>query len=716
MLQIEPLQYQLPSNVIAVQEMTNLLIEGKDESETPNPNSKPVRILTDFAIFDPKHGSEMISLEALEDPDSLNHDFVAADCRIHVYRNIARPHVDHMSTGIASIFLTLFSEWPRPQLVSLDPIDLDLELAKYSQLISDQQIPSPDDWPIWRLPVEYQQDMEYEVIVCIFNTLARGNVFFEAPAIEDSLVAVKNIPHTWVDANSSLRVCLSAWSTDCLRYLKYGANENSMALPGRLVHVRPESRPPNSLAYISSSRNAGAILELELVPSSFEDGAAVGIENAPIEVGIDEVQLTHVIPTADEIPPTSQNLLNAAKARFLHRIRLLRDPNDPVWIKTEFTWYILQTLSKRYYQFFRHFYLPQRMTQLIIATLNKSNTNISSIEDLLHWLTATHTILGRSISVEDIWCLVNALAETPSASSPLWKHGLIKYLLQDSHPSWKPSSSSTTQWHSHPPASLRSQALLRNLNYIVLQPENQTTTHVTPLIAKLAGSHFGEQLIVVGPQLPPPQSKSTSHKHRLYKFVSTALAFKTAANPFARAIKPVRRIGDRASPYYEQVVVGHTTFFPDLNKAFSCIINVQKLPGSLEDIIPDADLHTYFWFAKIISINGGDAKAHVQWFEHGSFTALQEFANPQQLYPNMLCDSIPLRSLLSMIKVHFQPEDPSTIPSNEYFYCSTYSHSLACVKNVPESWNSLLVTLSLPSDNCPVCHICKGNLTSRMHY
>ena len=74
-----------------------------------------------------------------------------------------------MSTGIASIFLTLFSEWPRPQLVSLDPIDLDLELAKYCQLISDatiptrpqaafddnaQQIPSPDDWPIWRLPVE----------------------------------------------------------------------------------------------------------------------------------------------------------------------------------------------------------------------------------------------------------------------------------------------------------------------------------------------------------------------------------------------------------------------------------------------------------------------------------------------------------------------------------------------------------------------------------
>ncbi|KAJ8508484.1 hypothetical protein ONZ45_g9254 [Pleurotus djamor] len=134
---------------------------------------------------------------------------------------------------------------------------------------------------------------------------------------------------------------------------------------------------------------------------------------------------------------------------------------------------------------------------------------------------------------------------------------------------------------------------------------NLPFVHPSTVKIPMTGSHFGEQLIVVGPQLPSPQSKFTSHKHRLHKFVSTALAFKTAANPFAKAIKPVRRIGDRASPYYEQVVVGDITFFvgdvtvviPDLNKASSCIINVQKLPGSLEDIIPDADLHTYFWFA-----------------------------------------------------------------------------------------------------------------------
>ena len=78
MSQIEPLQYQPPSNVIAFQETADLLVEGEDESEAPDPNSKPVRILTDFVIFDPKHGSEMISLEALEDPDGLDRDFVAA--------------------------------------------------------------------------------------------------------------------------------------------------------------------------------------------------------------------------------------------------------------------------------------------------------------------------------------------------------------------------------------------------------------------------------------------------------------------------------------------------------------------------------------------------------------------------------------------------------------------------------------------------------------
>ncbi|KAJ8515441.1 hypothetical protein ONZ45_g7139 [Pleurotus djamor] len=482
----EPLPYQPPSNVIAVQETADLLVEGEDESEAPDPNSKPVRILTDFAIFDPKHGSEMISLEVLEDPDGLDRDFVAAG-RVAAY----------MAEGD-------------------DDEEEDEDLASEG---TDSRHEDSRNLPFVRL----------------------GSIF--------------------------------CTSIDC------------------------------------------------------------------------------------------------------------QDPNDPVWIETEFAWYILRTPSERYYQFFRHFYLPRRMTQLIIATLTQSNTNISSIEDLLHWLTATHTILGRSISVEDIWCsLLPHFGNMVSSNTYSRIH-----IPLGSHPLPPPLDGTVTP-----------------------QPHSDLERFY-----EISTTLFSNLKIKQLPTSLLPQHKSTSHKRRLHKFVSAALAFKTAANSFARAIKPMRRIGDRASPYYEQVVVGDTTFsvgdvtviIPDLNKASSRIINVQKLPGSLDNIIPDADLHTYFWFAKIISIHGGDAQAHVQWFEHGSFTALQEFANPQQLYLNMLCDSIPLRSLLGVVKVHFKPENPSTIPSDEYFCCSTYSHSLACVKDLPESWNSPLVTLSLPPDNCPVCHI-----------
>jgi DNA (cytosine-5)-methyltransferase 1 len=61
----------------------------------------------------------------------------------------------------------------------------------------------------------------------------------------------------------------------------------------------------------------------------------------------------------------------------------------------------------------------------------------------------------------------------------------------------------------------------------VLKPENQTPTHVTPLIASLAQGLVQEALIVVGPP-PPPQSKALLETQknaahaRLCKFVERA--------------------------------------------------------------------------------------------------------------------------------------------------------------------------------------------------
>lgn len=76
-------------------------------------------------------------------------------------------------------------------------------------------------------------------------------------------------------------------------------------------------------------------------------------------------------------------------------------------------------------------------------------------------------------------------------------------------------------------------------------------------------------------------------------------------------------------------------------------------------------------FARIISLSAEDALAHLRWFEHGAYTVMEEFANPQQLYLNDLCSSVDINCLIEIINVHYQPS--SQIPPQDYFYRS-YSY------------------------------------------
>jgi DNA (cytosine-5)-methyltransferase 1 len=69
------------------------------------------------------------------------------------------------------------------------------------------------------------------------------------------------------------------------------------------------------------------------------------------------------------------------------------------------------------------------------------------------------------------------------------------------------------------------QSLLGDLDLAVLKPENQTPTHVTPLIAKLAQGLVKEELVVIGPP-PPPVDKDVltaeaAHQH-LKELIITA--------------------------------------------------------------------------------------------------------------------------------------------------------------------------------------------------
>ncbi|KAG6878958.1 hypothetical protein C0992_006313 [Termitomyces sp. T32_za158] len=72
-------------------ESADLVIIGEDpfavEDEEGDPNVKPVRVLSDFAIYDPKHGNEMVPLSSIEEDDGVDRQFEAEGVVSPYYQN-----------------------------------------------------------------------------------------------------------------------------------------------------------------------------------------------------------------------------------------------------------------------------------------------------------------------------------------------------------------------------------------------------------------------------------------------------------------------------------------------------------------------------------------------------------------------------------------------------------------------------------------------------
>lgn len=59
-------------------ENPELVIEGEGQEDDDGDDQKPIRVIDDFTIFDPKHGFEMVLLDALERNDGVDRQFEAA--------------------------------------------------------------------------------------------------------------------------------------------------------------------------------------------------------------------------------------------------------------------------------------------------------------------------------------------------------------------------------------------------------------------------------------------------------------------------------------------------------------------------------------------------------------------------------------------------------------------------------------------------------------
>jgi len=52
--------------------------DSDDDGDEPDEEDKPIRVLSDFSIFDPKHRMEMVSLSAMEEDDGVDRQFEGA--------------------------------------------------------------------------------------------------------------------------------------------------------------------------------------------------------------------------------------------------------------------------------------------------------------------------------------------------------------------------------------------------------------------------------------------------------------------------------------------------------------------------------------------------------------------------------------------------------------------------------------------------------------
>jgi DNA (cytosine-5)-methyltransferase 1 len=78
-----------------------------------------------------------------------------------------------------------------------------------------------------------------------------------------------------------------------------------------------------------------------------------------------------------------------------------------------------------------------------------------------------------------------------------------------------------------------------------------------------------------------------------------------------------------------------------------------------------------FRFAKIIYINKENERAHVQWFEHSSKTAMGEISDPQELFLTDICDGLDLHCIVGKARVHnFDFMSDSRPPMSHHdFFC-----------------------------------------------
>ncbi|KDQ61172.1 hypothetical protein JAAARDRAFT_173758 [Jaapia argillacea MUCL 33604] len=346
-----------------------------------------------------------------------------------------------------------------------------------------------------------------------------------------------------------------------------------------------------------------------------------------------------------------------------------------VWIGTEFAWYLLRVPSRPYCPLYKDFYLRHQMLCLLVSAAIEDPK--ATYEDFILTLEGDpefvdpdglmEKVLGRIPSKADVDCdetrnqlagLVLELNERQVglklilANSPL-----LNYILPER--SAAPGRAIASDRHTLKNTRKKSGKSV------------ETATVITPTIKKIAEPFFLQRLAAAG------EIDGVSR-------VDEARIVKRTPKIHRGNHKSVVWLENEMAPledaqYFTSVRIDGVTY--------SVYDSVAMLPGEDDDKNRRKNATTdaarsknafanSMWFGRIRYFFEDDdgMQFHVQWYQHGSQTLLQELAHVNSLFLIDECQDLPLDSIYS--KVYVRELDANEVepldeePSSTHFFCN----------------------------------------------
>ncbi|CCM04603.1 uncharacterized protein FIBRA_06785 [Fibroporia radiculosa] len=399
---------------------------------------------------------------------------------------------------------------------------------------------------------------------------------------------------------------------------------------------------------------------------------------------------------------------------FRFAIDYAKMDDSPVYIQTQYGWYILKAPSSPYRLQFENFYRPHRVTQVFISAARENPEwtaeNFYSTYDGM-WDRFLQCRLRKRDFEATMPFIRNILKDLYELDVSVAPTTLVEWVRNSRTPSLLPSRTPGP----HAPCNLRHPTLARyspskNLDLAVLRTENQIRTHVTPLIDRLALGLFQEHLQVVGAKEPNSRNMQQIEKQDriwLLRLVGKWLdALSGNRNPRIQ-FPPNEQLRDE---FWRSVVidgctyaVGDVVLIPAGNDP-ERRREAPTPPTNLRDISDTATVSDYFWFGKIIFIDQRRKKVHCQWMEHASKTMLEEIGDPQELFLCGTCTkpNVDLHDILDKATVCWNSRRNNNLAPSE-FYCSFFYDEPNALYRDLDDPNSIAALASEPPENCPVC-------------